>query len=61
MGGDPLLGRGLLLVGRQNLCYSTVIVIYGSPNCIILCFVGRQLPNVETTALDRHKNVGGPG
>ncbi len=40
LGHDPLLGR-------QNLCFSTIIVIYGSPNCVIFCFVGRQLPNVE--------------
>jgi len=24
-----------------------MIVIYGSPNCVKFCFVGRQLPNVE--------------
>ena len=36
-----------LLLGRQNLCFSTIIVIYLSPNCVSLYFVGRQLPNVE--------------
>jgi len=40
MGRDPLLGH-------QNLCFSAILVIYGSPNCVIFCFVGRQLPNVE--------------
>ena len=47
VGRDPLLGRGQLLLGRQNLCYSTMIVLFGSPNCVFLCFVGHQLPNVE--------------
>jgi hypothetical protein len=47
LGRDPLLGRRHLLLGRQNLCFSTIIVKYGSPNCVIFCFVGRQLPNVE--------------
>ncbi len=28
---DPILGRGHLLLGRQNLCFSTMIVIKGSP------------------------------
>jgi len=40
LGCDPLLGC-------QNLSFSTIIVIYGSPNCVIFCIVGRQLPNVE--------------
>ena len=47
VGRDTLLGRGHLLLGRQNLCVSTIIVIYGSPNCVLLSFVGRQPPNVE--------------
>ena len=47
MGRDPLLGRVHLLLGRQNLCFSTIIVIYGSPNCVFLSFVVRQQPNVE--------------
>ena len=47
MGRDPLLGRLYLLLGRQNPCYSTMIVICGSPNCVLLCFVGHQQTNVE--------------
>ena len=41
------MGRGHLLLGRQNSRYRSVIVTHGSPNCVLLCFVGRQLPNVE--------------
>ena len=41
------LGRGHLLLGRQNLCYSTIIVLFGSPNCVFMYFVDCQLPNVE--------------
>jgi len=47
VGPDPLMGRRHLLLGRQNLCFSTMNVKNGSPNCVIFCFVGRQLPNVE--------------
>ena len=47
MGRDPFLGRVCLLLGRQNLCFIAIIVIYGSPNCVLLSFVGRQLLNVE--------------
>ena len=47
VGHNPLLGRGQLHLGRQKQCYSSIIVIYGLPNCVLLCFVGRQLPNVE--------------
>ena len=47
MGRDPLSGRLHLVLGRQNLCFSTIIVIYGSPNCAFLYFVGRQQPTVE--------------
>ena len=32
VGRDPLLGRVHLLLGRQNLCFSTILVICGSPN-----------------------------
>ena len=46
-GLDPLLGRVHLILGRQNLWFSTLTEIYGSPNCVLLSFVGRQLPNVE--------------
>ena len=34
-------------VGRQNWCYITMLVIYGSPHCVLFCLVGRQLPNVK--------------
>ena len=47
MGRDPVLGRVHLILGRQNLCFSTITVIYGLPNCVLLSFVGRQLLNVE--------------
>ena len=47
VGRDPHLGRVHLLLARHNLCFSTIIVIYGSPSCVLLYFVGRQLPNVE--------------
>ncbi len=47
MGPDPIWGRRHLLLGRQILCCSTINEINGSPNCVIFCFVGRQLPNVE--------------
>ena len=51
VGGDPFLGRVHLLLGRQNLCFSTKIVIFGSPNCVLSYFVGRQLQTLRTTAL----------
>jgi len=36
------------LLGRQNLDYScTMKVIKGSPNCVLFCFMGLKLPNVE--------------
>ena len=44
---DPLLGREHLLLGRQNLGYSSILVVYGSPNCDLFCFAGRQLSGVE--------------
>ena len=47
MGRDPKVGRVYSLLGRQNLCFSTIIVICGSPNCVLSSFVGRQLLNVE--------------
>ena len=37
---------GHLLLGHQNLCYSRITVVYEYPNCILYCFVGRQLLNV---------------
>ncbi len=36
-----------LLLGRQKLCFITMNVMYGSPNNVMLCFVGSQLPYVE--------------
>ena len=42
-----LCGRGHLLLGRQNLCQSTIILILGSPHCVLFCFVGHPLSNVE--------------
>ncbi len=47
VGPDPLLGPRHLLLGCQNLCFSTMNEINGSPNCVIFCFVGSQLLNVE--------------
>ena len=47
MGRDPLLGRGHLLLGRQNLDYSSILVVNGSPNCVLFCYVGRHLPGAE--------------
>ena len=47
VGRDPLLGCVHLLLGRLNLCFSTIIVVNGLPNCVVLNFVGRQLQNVE--------------
>ena len=51
--GGPQVARGpdaaqacSRSVVLNNLCFSTIIVIYGSPNCVLLYFVGRQLPNV---------------
>ena len=41
------VGRGHLLLGRQNLGYSSILIGYGSPNCDLFCFVGRQLSGVE--------------
>jgi hypothetical protein len=41
------VGRRKLFLGRQNLCCYNIIVEFGSPNCVIFYFVGRQLPNVE--------------
>ena len=46
VGRGPFLGRRRSLLGRQNLCYSSILVVYGSPNCVLFCFVGRQLSNV---------------
>jgi len=31
------MGRRHLLLGRQNLCFSTMSVKNGSPNCVIFC------------------------
>ena len=46
-GSHPLLGRGHLLLGRQNLEFSSHLVLNRSPNCVFSFFLGRQLPNVE--------------
>jgi hypothetical protein len=48
-GSQPIFGSQALtlLLGRQNLCFSTMNVINGSPNCVLFCFMGYQLPNVE--------------
>ena len=51
MGRDPLMGRVHLLLGRLNLRFSTKIVKYGSPNCVLLYFVGRQLQTLRTPDL----------
>ena len=42
-----LCGNGHLLLGRQNLCRSNIILILGSPHCVLFCFVGHPLSNVE--------------
>ena len=47
VGRDPLLGRRHSHLGRQNLYYNSNLVLHGSPNCVLFCLVGRQLPNVE--------------
>ncbi len=47
VGPYPILGRRHLLLGRQNLCCSTMNGINGSPYCVIFCMLGHQLPNVE--------------
>ena len=47
LGRDPLLGRGHLLLGRQNLYFSIIIAINGSPNNVLFLFVGRQPKAVE--------------
>jgi len=54
VGSNPFLGRRYLLLGRQNLCFTAMNVINGSPNCVLFCFMGRQLPNVENTDLETH-------
>ncbi len=36
-----------LHLDHQNLRYCTMMVVNGSPNCVLFCYVGRQLPNVE--------------
>ncbi len=41
------MGRGHLLLGVQNLFYSTSMVLNGSAKCDLFCFVGRQLSEVE--------------
>jgi hypothetical protein len=40
LGRDPLLHR-------QNLCYDSVIKMYGSHYYVLFYFVGRQLQKVE--------------
>ena len=40
---NPLSCRRHLLLGRQN----RIVVVYGSPNCVLFCFGGRQLSGVE--------------
>ncbi len=40
-------GRGFIPLGRQTLCFNIMIVINGSANCLLFCFVGRQRPYVE--------------
>ena len=43
----PTFGSGHSLLGRENLYYFGILVLYESTNCVLLCFVGRQLPNAE--------------
>jgi len=46
---DPLLCNSNFLLGRsQILCWGTMNVLNGSPDCAIFCFVGRQLLYVES-------------
>ena len=47
VGRDPFYGCGHLLLGRQNLNFSSIDVLNGSPNRVILFLVGRQLQTVE--------------
>ena len=54
------VGREHLLLGRQILFYSSNLVLKGSPNCLLFCFVGRQPKRLRTTALYKQiiiKNV----
>ena len=39
------------------MCHSSIIVIYGSPNSVFFCFVGRQLPNFENHCSKRPANA----
>ncbi len=39
--------RGYFLLDRQNLSFSTSLVLNGLLNCALFCIVGRQLPNIE--------------
>ena len=45
--GPTFWVAGHLLLGCQNLCYSTIISINWSPNCVLFCIVGRQPSNVD--------------
>ena len=47
VGRDTLLGLEYLLCVAKTCVFCSSIVIYGSPNCVLSCFGGRQLPNVE--------------
>ena len=56
----PLLGRRHLLLGCQNPCYSTMIVLYGSPNCETLrtTALNHHPPNVENHKIrELHDNL----
>ena len=47
MGHNPLLSESRhLLLGHQNLCFSTMIVIYGSP-IVVYFFCGSLTTNVK--------------
>ena len=46
VGRDPLLGRRYSVLGSQKLNYCNILVLYGSPHCVLFCFVGRQHPSV---------------
>jgi len=42
VGPDQLLGHKHSHLGRQNLNYSNVLILYGQPNCVLFSFVSRN-------------------
>ena len=46
-GSRPTFGSRVFTFGSPKTVYSIILILFGSPNCVLFCFVGLQIPDVE--------------